>query len=254
MLHIFQKHCFVARAPFVKSALWEALWTQCYNMLPLRLEHLATHSKVHMKPLFSLPLSLLGGFRTRPAMQPANPAPAACAWCLFLLLLLLPPVSPQCRAASNVECRKSSEFIPGLDLASRGFDITSLELSAFPVFNLNEWQNPDGSCNLCENPLVAGKPRQRLPLAVTNWKADPACQQEVQHSVAPSCVSVADAMSELVVRNGWKKDLDVELDPSTYTQRALAGTDSKWTSFCKRKTLEDKHIFLLHHASCSYYK
>ncbi|KAJ6652132.1 hypothetical protein lerEdw1_013172 [Lerista edwardsae] len=183
-------------------------------------------------------------------MQNASPATAACL--LFLFLLLLPAASPQCRAATDAECRKSDSFIPGHGLASRGFDITTLKFSISPVFNLNEWQNPGGTCTLCENPLLQGKPRQRLPLGITNWTAAIACQQEVQHT--PSCISLADAVSRLFVRSDWKKDLDVEPDPSTYTQYALMGTDSEAVSFCKEKTQEDKYIFLLHHASCSYYK
>lgn len=184
-------------------------------------------------------------------MPKGGPASAAC---VFFLFLLLTPVSPQCRTATADECKKSREFIPGHDLASRGFDITRLKHSQYNVFDFSEWKNQDGSCTLCENPLLQGKPLQRLPLAITDWKANVSCQQKVQYSVALSCISLANLMTELIVRSDWKKELDVDVDPSTYTQFAAEGSIAKWVSFCRQKIEEDKYIFLLHHVSCSYYK
>ncbi|XP_066486492.1 perforin-1-like [Tiliqua scincoides] len=163
-------------------------------------------------------------------------------------------VSPQCRTATADECKKSQEFIPGHDLASRGFDITRLERSQYNVFDFSEWKNQDGSCTLCENPLLQGKPLQRLPLAFTDWKANISCQQKVQHSIYHSAIFVAKVMTEFAVKNDWKKELDMEVNPSANRQWAFAGSESKMTDFIKMKNTLDKYIFLLHHASCSYYK
>lgn len=184
-------------------------------------------------------------------MQNANPASAACVFFLFLLLTL---VSPKCRTGTVNECSRSTEFIPGLSLVSRGFDITTLVPKKNDVMNFTEWKNPDGTCTLCENPLLAGNPLQRLPLGIIDWKVNITCQHNVHHSVSTTCISVANTLTSLIVRNDWKSDLDVNVDPSTYTQLALEGTDSHQAVFCRRKTEEDKYIFLLHHVTCSYYK
>ncbi|KAJ6651655.1 hypothetical protein lerEdw1_020746 [Lerista edwardsae] len=188
-------------------------------------------------------------------MQKWNPASAACMFFLFFLLLhLLTTVSPQCRMATPTECQTNAKDVPGLDLASQGFDITRLRHTSLQVLDLSEWQLSNGSCTLCENPLLPGKPLQRLPLAIADWKPIISCQEKVQGSVYQSAISVAKAITELAVKGDWKKDLDVDASSSAGVQSAFTGTNSRMVYYMRRKALQDKYNFLLQHASCSYYK
>ncbi|XP_066487012.1 perforin-1-like [Tiliqua scincoides] len=98
------------------------------------------------------------------------------------------------------------------------------------------------------------KPRQRLPLIVSDWKAHTSCQQKVQQSVQQSFIAVAEALAELEVKNDWRKELDVKISRNDKVQWALAGSHSEATQRCIQKSSEDKYMFLLHHITCSHYK
>ncbi|XP_066487015.1 perforin-1-like [Tiliqua scincoides] len=179
-------------------------------------------------------------------MKIKDPTSAAC---VFLLFLLLPPVSPKCQKGTADECKKA-EFVPGGDFAGKGFDINTLVSRRYVYEEITK----DGECTLCENPLLEGKPLQKLPLIITDWKANILCQEKVQHSVHQSPISVAEALTELLVKNDWRNELDVKISPGDKVQWALAGSRSKITQECVEKSSEDKYIFLLHHFDCSYYK
>ncbi|XP_066486510.1 perforin-1-like [Tiliqua scincoides] len=179
-------------------------------------------------------------------MKIKDPTSAAC---VFLLFLLLPPVSPKCQNGTADECKKA-EFVPGGKFASKGFDINRLVSRRYVYQEITK----DGECTLCENPLLEGKPLQRLPLIITDWKANILCQEKVQHSVHQSPISVAKALTELLVKNDWRNELDVKISLRDKFQWALAGSRSEITQECIEKSSKDKYIFLLHHFNCSYYK
>ncbi|KAJ6652142.1 hypothetical protein lerEdw1_013183 [Lerista edwardsae] len=183
-------------------------------------------------------------------MRNRDPRLAACA---LLFFFLLTPVSPKCRKASAEECMKA-DFVPGGYMAGNGFDIHELTVREKFWANVEHWKTADGGCVLCENPLLEGKPLQRLPVIITDWQAQASCEQKVQHSVQHSVIAVADALTKLRVKNDWRKELDVKISPSAKVQWALAGSRSKMTQDCLKKNSQDKYIFLLHHITCSYYK
>ncbi|XP_066486504.1 perforin-1-like [Tiliqua scincoides] len=179
-------------------------------------------------------------------MKNKDPTSAAC---VFLLFLLLPPVSSKCQKGTADECKKA-EFVPGGDFAGKGFDINTLVSRRYVYEEITK----DGECTLCENPLLEGKPLQKLPLIITDWKANISCQEKVQHSVHQSPISVAEALTELLVKNDWRNELDVKISPRDKFQWALAGSRSEITHECVKKSSKDKYIFLLRNFICSYYK
>ncbi|XP_066486726.1 perforin-1-like [Tiliqua scincoides] len=192
----------------------------------------------------------LGCFRVGPDMHKGSPVLAAC---VVLFFLHFTPVSPQCRAGTALECQKAHQFVPGLLHAEHGIDITTLDTSHGKLMDLREWQSSGGTCTLCDNPLQKHNKLQKIPVAVTNWKANISCQKKVQHSVPKSVISVAEEITKITIKNDWKTELDVDVKSSANFQRILAGSHSDFTSFAKRK-ISHNYIFLLHHVSCSYYK
>ncbi|XP_066486493.1 perforin-1-like [Tiliqua scincoides] len=93
----------------------------------------------------------------------------------------------------------------------------------YDLMDLRKWQIR--GCTLCENPLVKVKRLQKLPLAVTAWKANISCQQKVQHSAPKSVISEVreeaapagrpaqiDTQSLLMSRFGIDKDKSVSED------------------------------------------
>ncbi|KAJ6651643.1 hypothetical protein lerEdw1_020761 [Lerista edwardsae] len=117
--------------------------------------------------------------------------------------------------------------------------------------NLREWQTQSGGCTVCENPLMTQL--QKLPLGISDWKANISCQQEVHRSGPLSAISLAAELTKLFVKNDWKKGLNLDAKFSE-VQWILSGSDSDGAHFFERKSSEDKHTFFLHQVSCSYYK
>ncbi|KAJ6651816.1 hypothetical protein lerEdw1_016459 [Lerista edwardsae] len=172
--------------------------------------------------------------------------------CIFLLCFT--SVSPQCRAGTAAECTSTVNYVPGFSWAQYGVDITKLDVDEFSsdyVMNLRKWQTQSGGCTVCENPLK--KELQKLPLAISDWKANISCQQKVHRSGPLSAISLAAELTKLYVKNDWKKGLNLDAKFSA-VQWILAGSDSDGAHFFKRKSSEDKHTFFLHQVSCSYYK
>ncbi|XP_066487011.1 perforin-1-like [Tiliqua scincoides] len=114
--------------------------------------------------------------------------------------------------------------------------------------------SPAVDCTVCENPLLEGKPLQRLPLIMSDWKAHTPCQQNVEHSVQQSVIGVAEGWAALEVKNDWRHELDLKISPRDKVQWALAGSHSEAIQRCIQKNSVDKYMFLLHHITCSHYK
>ncbi|KAJ6651817.1 hypothetical protein lerEdw1_016460 [Lerista edwardsae] len=169
--------------------------------------------------------------------------------CIFLLCFT--SVSPQCRAGTAAECTNTVHYVPGFPRAEYGIDITNFDDARYSVMNLREWQTQSGSCTVCENPLM--KELQKLPLGISDWKANISCQQKVHHSGPLPAISLAAELTKLFVKNDWKKGLNLDAKFSA-VQWILSGSDNVFVDYFKWKSPEDKFIFFLHQVSCSYYK
>ncbi|XP_042328801.1 perforin-1-like [Sceloporus undulatus] len=183
-------------------------------------------------------------------MLKENPTSAAFVHLLFLLFYT--HVSPQCQTATSDQCQDHKDFVPGYSLAGAGFDITKLERMKAKVLDMNHWEKADGTCTLCQNPLLEGKPLQRLPLAIADWEAKVTCRRNVRTSLLESGISVVQEAGS-VVQNDWKVGLDVQLKPQANVQVALAGSHSKMADFSVQKSSQDKYTFVSHEISCSHY-
>ncbi|XP_011846457.1 PREDICTED: perforin-1 [Mandrillus leucophaeus] len=178
---------------------------------------------------------------------------AACLLLLGILLLLLPlPVPAPCHTATRSECKRSHKFVPGAWLAGEGVDVTSLRRSgSFPV-DTQRFLRPDGTCTLCENALQEGT-LQRLPLALTNWRAQGSgCQRHVTRAKVSSTEAVArDAARS--IRNDWKVGLDVTPHPAGNVHVSVAGSHSQAANFAAQKTHQDQYSFSTDTVECRFY-
>lgn len=184
--------------------------------------------------------------------MPKRSLPSAA--CVLLPFLLFPPeccIPSECWIGGVDECKRNEEFVPGYDLAGRGIDITTLTATENNVLDLREWRDSSGGCILCENLLLKRRPHQRLPLVFSGWKTNFSCQQRMQHSVHQPVITAARQLTQALVRNEWKRGLEVDVKPMAGIQRHLAGSQSRVASFIKEKSARDKYNFLLHHISCT---
>ncbi|XP_039089156.1 perforin-1 [Hyaena hyaena] len=177
------------------------------------------------------------------------------AWVLlpgFFLLLLPTPAPAPCHTATRSECRRSRRFVPGSALAGEGVDVTSLRRSgSFPVDTEN-YLRPDGTCTLCHNVLKQGA-LQRLPLAVTDWRAQGSgCQRRVLRAKASSAETVAKEAASSI-RNDWRVGLDVSPKPSVNVQVSVAGSHSHAANFAAQKTHQDQYSFSTDLVECHFY-
>ncbi|XP_059518458.1 perforin-1 [Myotis daubentonii] len=172
---------------------------------------------------------------------------------LGILLLLLPTPAPApCYTAARSECRSVLKAVPGSELVGEGVDVTSLKRSgSFPV-DTESFLRPDGTCTLCRNTLKGGA-RQRLPLALTHWRAQgTGCQHHLVRAKASSTETVAkDAASN--IRNDWRVGLDVNPKPSTSARVTVAGSHSKEANFAAEKTHQDQYSFSTDTMECRFY-
>ncbi|XP_026360186.2 perforin-1 [Ursus arctos] len=170
-----------------------------------------------------------------------------------LLLLLLPTPTPApCRTATRNECRNNRVFVPGVALAGEGVDVTTLRRSgSFPV-DTESFLRPDGTCTLCQNALQEDA-LQRLPLALTGWRAQGSgCQRQVVRAKASSTDGVArEAASN--IRNDWRVGLDVSPKPSVNVQVTVAGSHSEMANFAAHKSHRDQYRFTTDLVVCRFY-
>nr|XP_004657949.2 perforin-1 [Jaculus jaculus] len=172
---------------------------------------------------------------------------------LLGLLLLLPPLVPApCYTATHSECKRKLSFVPGAWLAGEGVDVSSLRRSgAFPV-DTHRFLRPDGTCTLCKNALQEGAP-QRLPLALTHWRAQGSgCQRHVTTAKASSAEAVA-REAAANIKNDWKAGLDVNPQPSNNVQVSVAGSHSGAADFAAQKTHQDQYSFNSDLVECRLY-
>ncbi|XP_076980496.1 perforin-1-like [Tamandua tetradactyla] len=172
---------------------------------------------------------------------------------LGALLLLQPPPTPApCYTATRFECRRVQQSVPGAGLAGEGVDVTSLRRSgAFPV-DTQRFQRPDGSCTLCKNTLKDDA-LQRLPLALTDWRAQGSgCQRHVTQAKVSSTEDMAKAAAKSI-NNDWRTGLDVAPKPGSNVQVAVAGSHSQAADFAAQKTHQDQYSFSSDLVECGLY-
>ncbi|KAM5241590.1 perforin-1 isoform 1-T2 [Hipposideros larvatus] len=173
---------------------------------------------------------------------------------LDVLLLLLPTPAPApCYTAARSECRRIRKFVPGAWLAGEGVDVTSLQRSGSYPVDTGHFQRPDGTCTLCRNALEKDALR-RLPLALTDWRAQGSgCQHRVVSVKASSTEAVAREAADSI-RNDWRVGLEISPKPSASARVAMAGSHSKAANFAAEKTHQDKYSFNTDSVECRFYR
>ncbi|CAL8304245.1 unnamed protein product [Merluccius merluccius] len=166
-----------------------------------------------------------------------------------LLLSLLQCGHQSCFTGTASQC-KEAEFLPGINLAGEGFDITKLAQKGAFVIDLKQWKHKDNTCTLCINPFLEDK-KQKLPLSVVDWRANQKCQMKLSSSTYRSSEALVTSSSSSV-ENNWKVNLDLEVKGRSGSLM-LAGTNSKLAEYTMEKTKNDKFSFTSHSISCEYY-
>lgn len=168
-----------------------------------------------------------------------------------LALLALPcGVLPACTEGTAKECAEA-EFAPGSNLAGEGFDITRMERKGAFVINMELWRRPDRRCTLCSNPYLEQR-KQKLPLAVVDWRAHQTCSSKVSSQLHRSSESLL-ASSSSTVENDWRANLQVEGGRGSGSLM-LAGTSSKLAEYSMEKSKGDRFSFASLGMTCGYYR
>lgn len=168
-----------------------------------------------------------------------------------LTLLALPgAVLSSCTEGTAAECNQA-EFAPGSNLAGEGFDITRMERKGAFVINMEAWRRPDRRCTLCANPYLEQR-RQKLPLAVVDWRAQQACSSKVSSQLHRSSESLL-ASSSSTVENDWRANLQVDGGKRS-ASLMLAGTQSKLAEYSMEKSKSDRFSFTSLGITCGYYR
>lgn len=168
-----------------------------------------------------------------------------------LTLLTLPRGAlSACTEGTVAECAEA-EFAPGTNLAGEGFDITRMERKGAFVINMNLWKRRDRRCMLCTNPYLEQR-RQKLPLAVVDWRPQRACSSKVSSRLHRSSESLV-ASSSSSVENDWQANLQVDGGRHS-SSLMLAGTQSKMAEYSMEKSKGDRFSFTSLGMTCSYYR
>ncbi|XP_036411140.1 perforin-1-like [Megalops cyprinoides] len=149
------------------------------------------------------------------------------------------------------QCEKA-EFVPGYNLAGEGFDIVKMERKGAYVINMEEWRKPNGSCTLVTNRYL-GRIKQKLPVAMVDWRALSKCKMRVSSTKYESSESLVNDSTSSVTNN-WKIGLNVHINPSVSVGASLGGTHSREASYAMQKSKEDKYSFASHQVYCNFYR
>lgn len=175
----------------------------------------------------------------------------------FLSLLPLTATS-HCEQRPSVDCKKHTNFVPGHNFIGEGVDITTLKRKGAYVVDISKWQGPNGTCTLCQNPLM-GRQWQKLPLVGEDWQERHTCHQQVTNFVDELDTDVANAAAK-EIKNDWKMELAEDLMKFwkqdlglSNVQVAFAGSHSQMTIFAHQKSRQDRYSFLRHELECEHY-
>ncbi|KAM6186544.1 perforin-1-like [Rhynchocyon petersi] len=176
------------------------------------------------------------------------------SWVLLLgiLLLLIPPVPAPCHTATGSECQQVRHFVPGVELAGEGVDVTTLRHMRYFLVNKKHFLRPNGTCTLCSSTLKSDTP-WLLPLAFTDWHAQgSSCRYQVIKTNILSSEAMANEMAKSITNN-WKIGLDVTPKPPSNVQVAVAGSHSQAADFTAEKTHQDQYSFSRDLVECRFY-
>ncbi|XP_054615403.1 perforin-1-like isoform X2 [Dunckerocampus dactyliophorus] len=169
--------------------------------------------------------------------------------CTVLMLFLPQHTHQSCTVGSPKQCLHA-DLAPGTNLAGEGFDITEMKRKGAFVLDIDEWKRKDKTCTLCTNPFL-DKARQKLPLAVVDWRPYRSCRLNEASTLHRSSEALLNSITS-VVENNWRASLS--LNVSKYSVNLmLAGTNSKLAQYSMQKTKTDKFSFVSQKMSCEYY-
>ncbi|XP_072129074.1 perforin-1-like [Mobula birostris] len=170
---------------------------------------------------------------------------------LLWALLFLGGVGAICQTGSTSECHRASP-VPGTSLAGEGFDVVTLAPKGAYVVDVESWSRPDGACILCRNSLMRGR-RQRLPLAVKDWRAQRKCRRAVSSQLFHSASEFSNSASSSVDKS-WSVGLDLPIHPAVSVGFGLAGSKSRATSFADEKARSAHYSFSSQKFHCRLYR
>uniref|UniRef100_A0A667XLM1 Perforin-1-like n=1 Tax=Myripristis murdjan TaxID=586833 RepID=A0A667XLM1_9TELE len=144
------------------------------------------------------------------------------------------------------EC-KDAEFVPGHNLGGEGFDIVKMERKGAYVIDTEKWERDNGTCILYRN-IYLNKIKQKIPVAMADWRALSQCKVQVSSTVYESAESLVND-STSTVTNDWKVGLDIP--PCVGV--AFGGSHSNAATFAMQKSKQDMYTFFRHAVNCGFY-
>ncbi|GCC18643.1 hypothetical protein chiPu_0022115 [Chiloscyllium punctatum] len=171
--------------------------------------------------------------------------------CLLLLSLAARGARGVCETGSAHECQ-AAEFVPGAQLAGEGYDVVTLRTTGAFVVDVDAWRNANGSCVLCRNELLGGA-RQRLPLALVDWRAQSSCRRALSSQLYRSAAELVET-ADSALTNDWRADLRLPVRPNAGVQLVLAGSHSKVVTFGTDRARSDRYSFTSQGFQCLYYR
>ncbi|XP_030597243.1 perforin-1-like [Archocentrus centrarchus] len=175
---------------------------------------------------------------------------------LWHFLLLCWAWSPLCLPSSvsfigtPQECEKA-HFVPGYNLGGEGFDIVTMERKGAYVIDTETWKIGNGTCRMYSNGYM-NREKQKVPVAVVDWRMLPKCSLKVSSVVYDSVESlVNDSTSS--VSNNWKIGLEIPVDPSVKLGVGFGGSHSRDSTFAMKKSKQDHYTFMHHSVNCKFY-
>ncbi|XP_030597128.1 perforin-1-like [Archocentrus centrarchus] len=175
---------------------------------------------------------------------------------LWHFLLLCWAWSPLCLPSSvsfigtPQECEKA-HFVPGYNLGGEGFDIVTMERKGAYVIDTETWKIGNGTCRMYSNSYM-NREKQKVPVAVVDWRMLPKCSLKVSSVVYDSVESlVNDSTSS--VSNNWKIGLEIPVDPSVKLGVGFGGSHSRDSTFAMKKSKQDHYTFMHHSVNCKFY-
>uniref|UniRef100_A0A3B4TD81 Perforin 1.2 n=1 Tax=Seriola dumerili TaxID=41447 RepID=A0A3B4TD81_SERDU len=175
---------------------------------------------------------------------------------LWQLMLLCWAWSPLCLSArvsfigTPEECKKA-HFVPGYNLGGEGFDIVTMERKGAYVIDTETWKLGNGTCKLYRNSYM--KEKQKIPVAVVDWRTLPKCSLTVSSKVYDSVETLVNDSSSSV-SNNWRFGLDIPVHASVTVGVGFGGSHSKESTFGMKKSKEDRYTFFRHSIYCNFYR
>ena len=98
-----------------------------------------------------------------------------------------------------------------------------------------------------------GGEKQKVPVAVVDWRSFPKCSLKVS-SVSYDSVESLVNDSTSSVSNDWKDGLDLTVNPPAPGGVSFGGSLSKDAFFGTEKSKRDRYTFFHHFVNCNFYR